>query len=345
MNGSLAAANNNIDIANPIASDLIILDDFIKESITEPQSYLISDISNYIVCAGGKRIRPQILILLAKLFAYSGFDHIKLATAIELIHTATLLHDDVIDNSDLRRNRATAHVKWSIRSSITVGDWLFARSFKLVTECNNNELIQLIACMTKNMTKGELEQLYFKNNLRNKSAEHNYNEHHYMDIIKAKTGLLFEASCELAAVLTQQPVQIIEYTKLFGLHLGLAFQIKDDLLDYLGQSQDLGKNIGDDLLEGKLTLPLIYLKQRDIKQFNIYTEQVVKFRKQFDSGKFNEYLRELINILQQNDCIVDSCRQAEVQQERALEYLGYLPNNEYHQYLAYITNNVTTRIC
>lgn len=333
------AINKNMNRSGLIASDLKILDDFIKESIYEPESILISDIANYIVCAGGKRIRPQILILLAKLFAYSGFDHIKLAAAIELIHTATLLHDDVIDNSDLRRNKATAHVKWGVRSSITVGDWLFARAFKLVTECNNNELIQIIAGMTKNMTKGELDQLYFKN----KPKQNDYNEQHYINIIKAKTGLLFEASCELAAVLTRQSEQIIENTKLFGLHLGLAFQIKDDLLDYLGTSQELGKNIGDDLLEGKLTLPLIYLKQRNIKQFNFYTQQLVQLRENFDAAEFNKYLYELIQVLKQFNCISDSCLQADYQQQLALQYLSYLPNNQYSQYLEQMTKNVTMR--
>lgn len=314
------------------------LESLINSNITAVKSKLISNIANHIISSGGKRLRPFILLLMAKMFDYTGSNHIKLAAVLEIIHSATLLHDDVIDNSDMRRNKLSAHKKWGMRNSITVGDWLFSLAFNLTVSCHDNRLTTLIAQMTKAMAQGELTQLSYKTNK-------NITEQAYFSIIEAKTGLLFAAATELAACLSHQNDTIIENAKLYGLYMGLAFQIKDDLLDYLGDVNVMGKNVGDDLLEGKVTLPMIYLKQRDSKKFfKIMTKfESLDRTLQHNVEIFNLYFAELKIALELNNCIEDSLKLAAKQQSLALDYLNKLPGNQYKKYLYDITNEILVR--
>lgn len=212
---------------------------------------LIDNLSQHIVASGGKRIRPMLLLLTAKALGYQGDTHILLAAIIEFIHTATLLHDDVVDDSSLRRGQSTANSIWGNEASVLVGDFLFSRAFQLMAEVQSLKVISILATASNTIAKGEVLQLI---NCHDTATD----EARYFEVISAKTAKLFSAATQLAAVISNQAADIEQHMSAFGHHLGLAFQLVDDALDYQGDASQLGKNVGDDLAEGKPTLPLIY---------------------------------------------------------------------------------------
>jgi octaprenyl-diphosphate synthase len=212
---------------------------------------LVESIAHHIVEGGGKRIRPLLVLLAANAGGYKGSQHIPLAAVIEFIHTATLLHDDVVDNSELRRGSETANTKWGNAPSVLVGDFLYSRAFQLMVEIDRMEIMGVISHATTIIAEGEVLQLL---NQRNPDTS----EEAYLHVILGKTAMLFEAATEVGAILSDCPADQREGLRLFGRHLGIAFQIIDDLLDYLSDSETMGKNVGDDLAEGKATLPLIH---------------------------------------------------------------------------------------
>lgn len=325
--------NYNLLIRN-LQPEVAKLEKMLNSKANFDGSKLLTDIATYIISSGGKRLRPLILLLSAKMFGYDNIaeddNHIRLAAAIELIHTATLIHDDIIDNSTMRRNRVSAHLKWGVRNGVTAGDWLFALAFDLVVSTKNMRMIKVVANMTKTLARGELEQL------RNKNAGI-ATEEEYFKVIAAKTGILFEAAMQLAALVADQSEENINNAGLFGLHLGLAFQIQDDLLDYVGSSELIGKNIGDDLLEGKFTLPLIYLKDRDNSKF----KQVVKL---INTNKLTaEDVYTLRQILENLKIIEDVYAKISNHQSLALSYLNQLPDNNYKQILSELSVQMATR--
>ncbi|MCY4657520.1 MAG: polyprenyl synthetase family protein [Gammaproteobacteria bacterium] len=236
-----------------VAEDFQSVDSLISGLLRSKVS-TISDIGQHIVEGGGKRLRPLIVLLTVKGCNYQGEDHIRLATLIEFLHTATLLHDDVVDESDRRRGRATANAIWGNKPSVLVGDFLYSRAFQLMVEINRMDLMSIISDATNTIAEGEVMQLENIGNVH-------LSETDYMEIIRCKSALLFEAAAETAAVLSNSTPALMKSLKSFGLNLGLAYQIIDDILDYIGDSDILGKNVGDDLSEGKLTLPLIYAMQ------------------------------------------------------------------------------------
>lgn len=214
---------------------------------------LAQEITQHIIDSGGKRIRPLLVLLIAQAFDYDyNQHHIKLAAIIEMMHTATLLHDDVIDESQLRRGRKTVNAQWGNEASVLVGDLLYARTFQLLTEIESMAVMQLIADATSYIIEGELLQLMH-------CLDPETGEATYMDIIKRKTGRLFATASCCIPIITQQSSHTTQALHQFGEHLGMAFQMIDDALDYEGQAQVTGKNIGDDIAEGKPTLPIIYL--------------------------------------------------------------------------------------
>ncbi len=235
---------------------VVVLDDFkqvntcIREQLHSDVN-LISKISNYIIQSGGKRLRPLLVLLTARACGYKGADHVPLATIIEFLHTATLLHDDVVDKSDLRRGRNTANALWGNAPSVLVGDFLYSRAFQMMVKLENFQLLNILADGTNVIAEGEVMQLM---NVRNA----NVTQEHYMEVIRCKTAMLFEASTHTAAVLACADNATEKAMVEYGNCLGIAFQLVDDLLDYTGDSQAMGKNLGDDLAEGKPTLPLIY---------------------------------------------------------------------------------------
>jgi octaprenyl-diphosphate synthase len=211
---------------------------------------LINQIGHYIVNSGGKRLRPMAVLLAARACGYSGDKHIDLAAVIEFIHTATLLHDDVVDGSELRRSRETANAVWGNEASVLVGDFLYSRAFEMMVDVNLMRVMDILSHATNRIAEGEVLQLLNCN-------DPDTTESQYLEVIKRKTATLFEAGTRLGAVLAQVPGDQEQALADYGLHLGIAFQLVDDALDYSADNADLGKNVGDDLAEGKPTLPLI----------------------------------------------------------------------------------------
>lgn len=240
------------DVLDLCASDMADVDQFIRESL-HSDVVLINQVANYIVSGGGKRLRPMLLILSARACGYNGSQHIPLAAIIEFIHTATLLHDDVVDESDIRRGKQTAHAVWGNAASVLVGDFLYSRSFQMMVGIDSMRVMQIMADATNTIAEGEVLQLL---NL----GDPEISETSYFQVIDHKTAKLFEAACRLGAVLAQSGQDTEQKMADFGKHLGLAFQIADDVLDYDGDGAAMGKNVGDDLAEGKPTLPLIYAR-------------------------------------------------------------------------------------
>ncbi len=213
---------------------------------------LINQIAEYIISNGGKRLRPMLMLLITDAFNYQGEQNINLAAVIELIHTATLLHDDVVDESELRRGEKTSHEIWGNSASVLVGDFLYSKSFQMMVKADNMQVMSILSDATNKISEGEVQQLLNVGNL-------DLTEDDYYQIIANKTAKLFEAACQLAAVIANQSSEVQTQMAEFGMLLGTAFQIADDVLDYTANNDDLGKNLGDDFNEGKLTMPLIYL--------------------------------------------------------------------------------------
>ena len=231
---------------------------------------LVKEIADYLVDSGGKRLRPLLTLLTAKLFGYQGNDHIKLATVIEFLHTAMLLHDDVVDESDLRRGKKTANVKWGNAPSVLVGDFLHSRAFELMVEVGNMEVLAVLSRATNIISEGEVQQLC---HIKNPETT----ENQYMEIITRKTATLFQAAAQSGAIIAGANKDEITVIGDYALHLGIAFQLMDDNLDYVGYSETLGKNVGDDFAEGKVTLPIIAaIRNASSEQANLIKEAVLK---------------------------------------------------------------------
>jgi octaprenyl-diphosphate synthase len=229
--------------------DLMDMDLVIKNKLLQ-RAPLVRDITYHIINSGGKRLRPILSILSAKLFGYSGKRHVNLSAAIEFIHTATLLHDDVVDHSNLRRGLPTANKNWDNKSSILVGDFLFSQAFILMAEDNDLDILEILSKASATIAEGEVKQLSSISNL-------SLNMDEYIKIISAKTAELFAAACQVGTAVATKDEQLRVAMYNFGLNLGIAFQIMDDVLDYMATRTTLGKEIGDDFNEGKVTLPVI----------------------------------------------------------------------------------------
>jgi len=237
----------------PVASDFKAINELIESSL-HSRVPLVAEIAAYLVQAGGKRLRPLLVLLAARSCGDSSPHPVKLAVAIEFLHTAMLLHDDVVDESTLRRGRRTANAEWGNAASVLVGDFLHSRAFELMVELGNIDVMALISKATNGIAEGEVQQLTLLKNTSTSEAD-------YLEVIYRKTALLFEVSAESGAVLGGASASEAAAYREYGRHLGLAFQLMDDWLDYEGSAQDLGKNTGDDLAEGKVTLPIILALQ------------------------------------------------------------------------------------
>lgn len=242
-----------------IALDFKAVNQLIQQSLAS-KVVLIDQLSHHIINSGGKRLRPLLVLLSAKTAGYEGDKHIDLAAIIEFIHTATLLHDDVVDASEMRRGKETANSIWGNEASVLVGDFLYSRAFQMMVNVNNMRVMSILSNATNTIAEGEVMQLLYCHNP-------DTTEEQYRDVIYCKTAKLFEAGCQLGAVLAQTDPDTEKLYAKFGRHLGTAFQLVDDALDYSGNTEQIGKNIGDDLAEGKPTLPLIHaMKHADDKQ-------------------------------------------------------------------------------
>ncbi len=236
-----------------VANDFEAVNHYVVDQLYSNVS-LVESIGHYIVEAGGKRMRPVLVLLSARACGMENESHISLAAVIEFIHTATLLHDDVVDMSTMRRGRPTANSEWNNPSSVLVGDFIYSRAFQILVSLNNMRIMQIMADTTNRIAEGEVLQLLNKHNVDVTEAD-------YLRVIHNKTAILFQAAAQCGAILARADESIEHSLRDFGLHVGTAFQLIDDVLDYEGDTDKLGKNVGDDLAEGKPTLPLIYAMQ------------------------------------------------------------------------------------
>jgi octaprenyl-diphosphate synthase len=280
---------------------------------------LINQIGHYIVNSGGKRLRPMLLLLAAKALNYQGQHHITLAAVIEFIHTATLLHDDVVDESTLRRGQNTANALWGNSASVLVGDYLYSRSFELMVSVQNLRVMEILSRTTTAIAEGEVLQLLNCNNPAT-------TEQKYLEVISRKTAILFSAAAHLAAVLGETSGQVETALKDYGMHLGIAFQLIDDALDYRANPEELGKNLGDDLADGKPTLPLIYAIEHGTP-----TQSAV-LRNAIENGDRDAF-REVYEIVENTDAITYTSTRAVEESDKAVEAIKVLPASEYKEAL------------
>ena len=238
------------DIVDLVREDFDLVNALIPKQLSSGIA-LVEEIGHYIVDAGGKRLRPLIVLLTARACGVTCTDHIRLATVIEFLHTATLLHDDVVDKSARRRGRVTANARWGNAASVLVGDFLYSRGFQLMVELDSMDIMAIISDATNVIAEGEVMQLANLGRVDMTEAE-------YLEVVRRKTAMLFQASAHTGAVLSSNDVDVIDALRRYGLRIGMAYQLVDDWLDYAGDGQVMGKNPGDDLAEGKVTLPLIH---------------------------------------------------------------------------------------
>jgi octaprenyl-diphosphate synthase len=276
---------------------------------------LINQLADYIIAGGGKRLRPMLVLLAARACGVPDQRHIDLAAIIEFIHTATLLHDDVVDASNLRRGRETANAIWGNEASVLVGDFLYSRAFQMMVKVNEMRVMQIMADATNLISEGEVLQLL---NVHDPDTT----ESRYMDVIRRKTATLFEAGARLGAVIAERPEQEQNAMAQYGLHLGTAFQLVDDILDYSASSDELGKNIGDDLAEGKPTLPLIHVLRNGTP-----AEQAL-VRDAVENGGL-ELIDDILAVIQRNGALDYVAARARDAQQKALAALVELPESEY----------------
>lgn len=287
----------------------------------ESEVALINQLSFYIINSGGKRLRPLLSVLSAKAINYQGEDHIKLAAIIEFIHTASLLHDDVVDESTLRRGRETANELFGNSASVLVGDFLYTRAFQLMTELDSMKVLKVLADTTNILAEGEVLQLMNCNNPETSEAD-------YMQVIYCKTAKLFEAATRLSAVIAKSNSHIEQALANYGKFLGTAFQLTDDLLDYTADPKELGKNIGDDLAEGKATLPLIYAlthaKNNNDKALLLHA---VKSANAYDD------IDKIITILNDSGALDYTFRRAHEESQKAIAALAVIPESPFKEAL------------
>ncbi len=300
------------------SSEAKAIDQLILDALTS-DVVLINQIGHYIVGSGGKRIRPMLLLLAAKALNYTGNSHLTLAAVIEFIHTATLLHDDVVDESQLRRGKESANAVWGNAASVLVGDYLYSTAFEMMVRTNNMRVMEIMSKTTTAIAEGEVLQLLNCNNPAT-------TEEKYLQVISRKTAILFSAATRLGAVLAGTNPEIEEKLAVYGQHLGIAFQLIDDALDYKASEKELGKNLGDDLAEGKPTLPLIYAIENGNESEAEIIKQAIK------SGNRNAF-NDVYSIVQSTNAISYTEQRANQEAAQAINALSPLPESTYKQAL------------
>lgn len=306
------------DIRRLLRAETQAVDRLILERLRSDVA-LINELGRYIISSGGKRLRPLLVLLVARACGYQGHDHIELAAVIEFIHTATLLHDDVVDASDLRRGRQTANAIWGNEAAVLVGDFLYSRSFEMMVGIGSMRVMEILSRTTNIIAEGEVLQLL-------NCHDPETTEERYRDVIRYKTAKLFEASAQLGAVLGNQPEHVELAMTRYGMHLGTAFQLIDDALDYGSSKEDIGKNIGDDLAEGKPTLPLIHAMRHGTPA------QVAAIRKAIENGGLDQ-LDTVMQAIESTQAIAYTAQSAQDEADLAIEALSDLPAGPYKEAL------------
>jgi octaprenyl-diphosphate synthase len=287
---------------------------------------LIPDLAKHLIDSGGKRLRPMLTLAAAQAGGYTGSHHVKLAASVEFIHTATLLHDDVVDESALRRGKVSANLMWGNKPSVLVGDFLFSRAFQLMVETGNLTVLDILAGAAAIIAEGEVMQLKSANNL-------GVTEQHYLNVVSAKTAALFAAAAEAGAELTGRGHNFVAALKDYGNNLGIAFQLVDDALDYSGRQALMGKTVGDDFREAKMTLPIILAYARADDATRPFWQRVIETGNQTESD-----LDRAITLVEQTGAIQETMRRARRYADQAKAALSVLPDNDIHRALSDIAD-------
>jgi len=311
------------EINQLILDDMSTLNARIQQRL-QSEVVLINQIGSHIINSGGKRLRPIIHLLSAKALSYNGTQHIDLAAIIEFIHTATLLHDDVVDSSDLRRGQDTANALWGNAASVLVGDFLYSRAFEMMVEIDRMTIMAILSKATNTIAEGEVLQLL-------NCHDPETTEQRYLEVIHNKTAKLFESAAELGAVICDRPLEEQQAMAKYGMHLGCAFQLIDDVLDYTSSAEDMGKNLGDDLAEGKPTLPLIFAMR------NGTPEQASMIREAIEKGDIDK-IDSIHDAIHQSGAITYTSDCAKKEAGQAIAALDFLPESNYKAALIFLAN-------
>ncbi|PRO72267.1 octaprenyl diphosphate synthase [Alteromonas alba] len=310
----------NIDQIKALAeSDMQAVNQLIQQQVDSDVA-LINQLGFYIVNSGGKRLRPLLTVLAARALQIESGQHHTLAAIIEFIHTATLLHDDVVDESTMRRGRETANALFGNQASVLVGDFLYTRSFQMMVELQSMRVMEILSDSTNRIAQGEVQQLMNCNDPDTTEAS-------YFDVIYGKTARLFEAATQLAAVITGQSDEIEQAMQAYGRHLGTAFQLADDILDYESDSDAMGKNAGDDLAEGKPTLPLLYA------MWHAGDEDAALIREAIEKANGLPHLQRIVTVMNDTGALNYTRRKAFEEADMAISALNVLPESDYKQAL------------
>ena len=320
-------------ITQLLAPDMSVVDKIIRTRLHSDVA-LVGQVSEYIINSGGKRLRPALVVLSARALGYSGKHHHHLAAVVEFIHTATLLHDDVVDESELRRGRATASALFGNAASVLVGDFLYSRAFQMMVEVSDMRIMQVLSNATNTIAEGEVLQLLNRHDA-------NVDATAYLHVIHCKTAKLFEAAMQLGAILGCADEDTEQAMAQYGMHLGTAFQLVDDVLDYSGDEKITGKNLGDDLAEGKPTLPLIYAMQHG----NASQAAVVRLAIEQTEAEPGEHghFSEVLEVIKQTGALQYTRQQAQREADAACAALTTLPDTEYKQSLLQLAEFAASR--
>ena len=319
-------------LANIFIDDMDAVDKLIKQRMASKEAPRIPEVTAHLIDAGGKRLRPMLTLAAAKMCGNKTPYHIHLAATVEFIHTATLLHDDVVDESQQRRGRPTANLLWDNQSSVLVGDYLFSRSFQLMVETGNLRVLDILANASATIAEGEVLQLTVAQNL-------NTSEDTYLKVVRGKTAALFGAACKVGGVISSADEKIIDALAAYGDALGISFQITDDLLDYAGESSNLGKSIGDDFRERKMSLPLIkVLTKADQKEKNFWIRTIEKGDQQDDD------LDHALELMIKHGALEEARKDALYWANKAKQAMNTLPESEIRNALMDLSDYVVRRI-
>jgi octaprenyl-diphosphate synthase len=315
---------------NNIMKDLEKVEEELKLFSRSPNK-LISDVGSYLFQTNGKRIRPALLLLCSKLLGYKGKEHILMSTLVEAIHTASLIHDDIIDNSKTRRGRESIHSRWGPNITVLLGDYLYIKALGLSLQSQHSQIIQILTSISARMVEGELHEYYLSGNL-------DLAEKDYLDIINKKTASLFSASCQIGGILGEASKKEENYLAEYGANLGMSFQIIDDLLDFTGDEKLLGKPTLSDLSEGRITLPLIYTLNNDGRENQ---KRVAELMKQKNQDK--ESFEEILKIVKSNGALDYTYKKAEEFSHKAREIISQFPKSAHQEALSLLSEFILNR--